>query len=130
MIYVTANEIMAINQRILGDASRLRDEQSLQSAATRPQMAAHYVGADLALQAALLIEGVATNHPFIDGNKRTAAITALLFLQANGYLLNYQQFGPDHPLDEFGDQILLLVVHQSSGEEMAGWIRAHLIPKP
>ena len=130
MIYLTFDEIVLINQRIVGVTSSLRDTNSLQSATTRPHMAAHYAGADLAQQASVLIEGIAGNHPFLDGNKRTAAVAALLFLHANGYRLYYQQFGPNQPVDEFGDQILHLVMHQITSDEMAAWIRTHLITLP
>ena len=57
----------------------------LESALARPVHYALYRDADLALQAAVLAHGVAENQAFIDGNKRTAELTALTFLDVNGY---------------------------------------------
>jgi prophage maintenance system killer protein len=67
MRYLTADEIWAMNGGILqreGSQSVLRDRGSLQAATTRPQIAAYYEGADLVTQAAVLITGIAMNHPF------------------------------------------------------------------
>jgi death-on-curing protein len=64
----------------------LRERGLLEGAVQRPQNAAYYAGADLIAQAALYMAGIALNHPFIDGNKRTGYIAGLTFLQINGYL--------------------------------------------
>ncbi len=57
----------------------------LESALARPQNAAAYENADVARQAASLFWGVAANHAFRDGNKRTAAVLLRSFLNLNGY---------------------------------------------
>ena len=54
----------------------------------RPQHAAYYANADIAEQAAFLLCGIAENQPFIDGNKRTALVVTLTFLELNGYLVD------------------------------------------
>lgn len=51
----------------------------------RPRMAAHYDGIDIIDQAALLIAAVALAHAFIDGNKRTALVCDVTFLERNEY---------------------------------------------
>lgn len=56
----------------------------LESAVLRPQMAAHYADADLPLQTALLAVGISQAQAFLDGNKRTAALAAIVFLHLNG----------------------------------------------
>jgi death-on-curing protein len=56
----------------------------LESAIARPETYAHYQDADLALQAAALAHGIAEGQQFIDGNKRTALIAMLVFLEING----------------------------------------------
>lgn len=57
----------------------------LESALARPRTYARYQGADLALQAAVLAEGIAEHQPFIEGNKRMAEATYREFLLLNGY---------------------------------------------
>ena len=92
-IYLTAGEVITFNQEILRrmGASRqiatfLRERGLLESAVQRPQNAAYYAGADLITQAALYMVGIALNHPFVDGNKRTGYISGMTFLQVNGFL--------------------------------------------
>jgi len=57
----------------------------LESALARPQNAAAYGGADIVRQAATLFWGVAANHAFRDGNKRTAVVMLRSFLNLNGF---------------------------------------------
>lgn len=93
IIYLTAGEVITFNQEILqrAGASRqiatfLRERGLLESAVQRPQNAAFYADADLITQAALYMVGIALNHPFVDGNKRTGYISGMTFLQVNGFL--------------------------------------------
>lgn len=70
----------------VGEAGdHLRDRSALESALARPRNYAHYEGADLALQAAVLAHGIAESQSFIDGNKRLALVAMLTFLEINGY---------------------------------------------
>jgi death on curing protein len=66
-------------------ADQLRNRAGLESALARPEAYAHYQEADLGLQAAVLAHGIAEGQYFIDGNKRTALITMLVFLEINGW---------------------------------------------
>jgi death-on-curing protein len=66
-------------------ADHLRSRDALEGALARPAHYAHYQQADLALQAAVLAPGIAETQPFIDGNKRTALVAMLTFLEINGY---------------------------------------------
>jgi death-on-curing protein len=63
----------------------LRDPGGLESAVLKPQMAAHYEGADVVRQAALLAVGISQAQAYVDGNKRTAYMAALVFLRVNGH---------------------------------------------
>jgi death-on-curing protein len=87
--YPTLAEVIAIHETVLrrlGEAPRpLRDEGLLESALTRPQMAAYYEGADIVRQAALLGTGISQAQAFLDGNKRTAFQTLDAFLWVNGW---------------------------------------------
>lgn len=83
--YITLEEVIEFNKLVTGEGGLLRDRAGLERAIMRPQTAAYYEDADIARQASLLIEGVAAIHAFIDGNKRTALLTGLTFLEVNGY---------------------------------------------
>ncbi len=103
-------------------------EEKLDSAIIRPYMAMHYEGADLPRQAALLISGIATAHAFVDGNKRTALITADTYLRRNGAQLKIAR------LLELAKQIELLLIHSQRGlsiaqaeDELTTWL-ANNIP--
>lgn len=75
-------EIHADQLRRYGGAAGIRDEGLLLSALARP-MGGYY--RDIIEEAAALWESLAMNHGFIDGNKRVAFASLLVFLQANGY---------------------------------------------
>jgi death-on-curing protein len=66
----------------------LLNEGALEGALNRPRMAAHYEDANLPTQTVLLLIGVALNHPFRDGNKRTALAVADTFLDQNGWIFS------------------------------------------
>jgi len=87
--YPTLAEVIAIHEKALrglGEAPRpLRHEGLLESALTRPQMAAYYEGADVVRQATLLGTGISKAQAFLDGNKRTAFATLDAFLWVNGW---------------------------------------------
>ncbi|MGI9486610.1 MAG: type II toxin-antitoxin system death-on-curing family toxin [Geminicoccaceae bacterium] len=70
-----------------GGASGLRDEGLLESALARAQNLHAYGETDLCTLATAYAVGIARNHPFIDGNKRTAFLTAYVFLRLNGRTL-------------------------------------------
>lgn len=70
-----------------GGGAGLRDAGSLESALDRPRNLLAYGSPDVAALAAALGHGIARNHPFIDGNKRTALVAVELFLDLNGQSL-------------------------------------------
>lgn len=71
-----------------GGPQGVRDEGALSSALARPQNLSAYEGcSDVAQLAAAYAFGLARSHPFADGNKRTAFVTAELFLTLNGHTL-------------------------------------------
>lgn len=81
--------VMALHEEHLaehGGKAGLRDAGLLDSALARPRHHLAYApAADAADLAACLAHGIARNHPFLDGNKRTALVTAELFLTLNGH---------------------------------------------
>jgi death on curing protein len=70
-----------------GGTQGLRDENALESALARAENKAHYGAPSVADLAAAYIFGIARNHAFVDGNKRTAIVAAGAFLIINGYRL-------------------------------------------
>lgn len=70
-----------------GGASGIRDEGLLESALARPQNLHAYGEGDLCALAAAYAFGIARNHPYVDGNKRTAFLAAFVFLKINGLVL-------------------------------------------
>lgn len=82
--------IHAVHDEQLGEhggAAGLRDAGLLESALARPMHLAVYGEADAASLAAAYGYGLAKNHPFVDGNKRTAFVAVELFLALNGWTL-------------------------------------------
>jgi len=79
--------VLALHEEHLaehGGATGLRERGLLQSALTRPLHLATYENPDLATLAAAYAYGITRNHPFLDGNKRTAFTVMELFLNLNG----------------------------------------------
>ncbi len=105
-----------------GGSLGIRDEGLLESALTRPQQKWYYEpDTDLATLAAAYALGIAKNHPFIDGNKRAALVAAYTFLAINDLEL-------EAPEPEAVNAILGTADGSLSEEDLASWIRSHLIP--
>ncbi|MER9420027.1 type II toxin-antitoxin system death-on-curing family toxin [Mesorhizobium sp. M0306] len=77
--------------RLHGGAAGIRDEGMLESALYRPQQREIYGEPDLCELASGYLFGIAKNHPFVDGNKRTAFAAADLFLYFNGLSIEAEQ---------------------------------------
>lgn len=74
-----------------GGAPGLRDAGLLESALNRPLQKMNYTDADVFELAAAYLFGLVKNHPFIDGNKRTAFLAADVFLALNGWSIEATQ---------------------------------------
>jgi len=84
-VYLTVGEVLQIHHQQIdnyGGAHGLRDTGLLESAVFRPQI---WYYNTIAEEAAALMESLANNHPFLDGNKRAAFAAAHIFLLINGY---------------------------------------------
>lgn len=98
----------------------LKDDQ-LESALARPRNAAVYEGADLARQAATLFWGLTSNHPFQDGNKRTAVVLLYAFLRANDHDLTLTD-------DALFEMALAVADARCTVEQVDEQIRRALVP--
>ena len=70
-----------------GGLAGIKDENALEAAIARPQHKANYADPDIYELAAAYLFGIARNHPFSDGNKRTAFLAAYAFLRIHGQQL-------------------------------------------
>lgn len=92
MYYLTSARILRINGKVLGGEPALRDWGFLDSAANRPMAAMFGEEAypTVTEKAAALLHSLVLNHPFVDGNKRTATAAMIQFLKKNGVRPNWQ----------------------------------------
>lgn len=124
MIWIDLALALAIHDRQVaehGGASGVRDANLLESALARPQQTSVYAEPepDLADLAAALAHGLARNHPFVDGNKRTAAVVCETFIELNGARLDAEDA-------ELFPRFLALADGRLSAEAFAAWLREHL----
>ncbi|MGN6496460.1 MAG: type II toxin-antitoxin system death-on-curing family toxin [Tsuneonella sp.] len=102
-----------------GGPAGVRDPGALESAMMRARNLAQYGEPDIAALAAAYAYGIARNHPFIDGNKRTAAVVSETFLVLNGHRLSASDA-------ELVVAFLALAAGELSEDELADWFRQHL----
>lgn len=122
--WLNADLILVIHHEQLaehGGASGIKDAGLLDSALTRPHNLLAYGEPDAAALAAAYAFGIARNHPFVDGNKRTAAVAAELFLDLNGYEMTATDA-------DVVVTILALAAGELPEDELAQWYRSHLRP--
>jgi death on curing protein len=124
-IWLPERLILAIQAEQLatyGGASGVRDAGLLSSALARPKNRWAYGDTDLTVLAASYGHGIAKNHPFIDGNKRTALLAIYVFLGLNGLKLTA-------PEAEAAVAILQLASGELSEAGLAAWIAANVQPR-
>jgi death on curing protein len=102
-----------------GGGEGVRDPGLMASALARPQNLAAYGEPDAASLAAAYAFGIARNHPFVDGNKRTAAVVSETFLMLNGFLLEATDA-------EVVVAFVALAAGELGEEELADWFREHM----
>ena len=104
-----------------GGAAGVRDIGMLESAMARPLNLVAYGDPDIADLAAAYAFGIARNHPFIDGNKRTAAVVSETFLAINGHALDCDDV-------ELVTTFLALAAGELTVEELTAWFRRNVVP--
>jgi death on curing protein len=102
-----------------GGAEGLRDMALLESALARPHHLVAYGSPDIAVLAACYAGGISRNHPFVDGNKRTAWLLAAMFLDLNGYDV-------DAEMADALQAMLALAAGTLAEEGFAAWLRERL----
>ncbi|MEX0959811.1 MAG: type II toxin-antitoxin system death-on-curing family toxin [Burkholderiales bacterium] len=120
-IWIDADVVLAVHDEQLaehGGSAGIRDGGLLESALARPKNLTAYGDPDFADLAASYGFGIARNHPFVDGNKRTAFVSTELFLRLNGYRL---------AADDQSCVLTMLAVAAGEIDEaaFADWLRRH-----
>jgi death on curing protein len=123
MIFLTIDEIIFIHKRVIerfGGIHGLRDMGLLEAAAARPQatFAGEFLYRDIYGMAAALGHSLLFNHPFIDGNKRTAFASMDLFLQRNMRIIVADD-------DACEAVIVSVLMHERDDHDLAMWLEAH-----
>jgi death on curing protein len=106
---------------LFGGADGIRDRGLLESALARPINKFAYGETELAVLAAAYGFGIARNHPFVDGNKRTALASMIVFLGLNSIDLDASQ-------EEATAIVLALAAGEISEEVLANWVAHHMKP--
>lgn len=122
MQYLSPEQVLYIHH-VLTEGAGLRDPGALQSAVARPRSGfgdEEFYGT-VSEKAAALLHSLLDNHPFVDGNKRTAITSAGLFLEYNGRAFT----ATNEELEQFTRSV---VTDDPTVDETARWIRAHSRP--
>lgn len=125
MKYLTPEQVLFIHSRLIdeiGGSHGVRDLGLLQSAVSRPKAALGYkdLYPDIFHKTAALMESLIKNHPFIDGNKRTAIASAGIFLRMNTYSLEATQ----KDLEQF---TINMAAGKISFHQAVKWFKTHSI---
>jgi len=108
--------------RVHGGLPGIRDKNALEFALARPlNRRAHDSGSDLEELAAAYGYGLATSHPFNDGNKRVSFLAMYVFLSVNGVEIEAAE-------TEVVDLMVAVASGQCSEENLADWLRSHVSP--
>jgi len=122
-VWIQKEAMLALHERSLalhGGASGVRDEGLLNSALARPRNLYLYDEVDdLSRLAAAYAVGIAANHPFIDGNKRVAFASLLVFLAINGKRLTADRVDATR-------RMFAVAAGEVGIDDLADWIAANL----
>lgn len=123
--WVSKEAALAAHERQLsehGGLPGIRDEGLLESALAKPQNVFFYSDSpvDMPRLAASYAYGLATNHPFLDGNKRTALVVSRLFLRLNGYNLVTSQ-------EDKYETIIALASGKLDEEKLTEWLQKNTV---
>ena len=124
-VWLSRQIVLAVHDEQLsehGGASGIRDEGLLERALARLLNRAGYGKPDTVEIAAVYAIAIARNHPFIDGNKRTAYVAMVLFLALNGMRL----------VPDYADAVittLTMAAGEVSEEAFVDWVRRNSVPK-
>ncbi len=122
--FLTVEEVIVIHDDLImqfGGPPGLRDIGALESAVLRPQMG-YYDG--LIEEAAALMESLAMNHPFVDGNKRVTFFATAAFLRLNGWYIDCDS------REAHSFFMGLFETNSFRFDELKSWLEEHVKPLP
>ena len=122
--FPTIDEVVDVHDDLIrefGGSMGLRDMGALESALWRPQMG-YYDG--LIEEAAAMLESLAMNHPFVDGNKRTAFASTEMFLGLNGSFIDCDSY------EAYRFFMGLFETNSFRFAELRSWLEEHVKPLP
>ena len=120
--YLTVADLLgmhAVLMKLYGGATGVRDPGALEAALFRPQTGYYH---DILAEAAALLESLAINHPFEDGNKRMAFAAADVFLRINGWRLKRA------PMQIHAEMIGMLESGTFDIAHLDPWLRSFAVP--
>ena len=124
MIWITADDVIQIHSRVIqrsGGMDGLRDRASLEAAVSAPMQS--FGGQDLypttVEKTARLGYGLASNHAFVDGNKRIGAMMTQLLLKWNGFQMSLRS-------GELADMFIAIADGSAKETDLLAWIQRHL----
>ena len=122
--FLSISQVLDIHQdeiNSFGGTSGVRDEGLLDSALAQPQatFCGELLHPTIGEQAAAYLYHLVMNHPFIDGNKRTAFAVMDTFITLNGYSLNLSE-------EEAYNLVIRVVQREISKEELSAFLKLHL----
>jgi death on curing protein len=127
-VWIDERDVLILHDRLLaldGGSSGVRSKALLGSALARPkQILAYGDSPDILDMAAAYTVGIVSNHPFVDGNKRTGFVVGVLFLEMNGYDFTA-------PEEEATQMILGLAAGTLKEAAFTAWLRSNagVVPK-
>ena len=124
MIWITADDVIQIHSRVIqrsGGMDGLRDRAGLEAAISAPMQS--FGGQDLypttVEKIARLGYGLASNHAFVDGNKRIGAMMTQLLLKWNGFQMSLRS-------GELADMFIAIADGSAEESDLLVWIQGHL----
>lgn len=120
-VYLTIAAVLAIHQLQIeeyGGVHGIRDQGLLESALFRPQVGYY---ADVTEEAAALMESLANNHPFFDGNKRVAFAATHTFLLMNGHDLDVE------PTEAYEFVMSSIANGEFRFAQILAWLKSHIV---
>jgi death on curing protein len=121
-IYLTVAEALEMHRQLIdefGGTHGLRDRGLLEAAVFRPQNGYYD---DLIHEAAALMESLATNHAFLDGNKRISFAATDTFLRVNGYYMDVEALAANRFINDS------LAKREFRIGQIRGWLKTHVRP--
>ena len=121
-IWIEEHEVLALHDHLLaleGGPPGVRSQALLESAVARPRQPQSYGDDPDIVVAASYAAGIIRNHPFADGNKRTAFLVSVLFLEMNG-----RRFVADEA--DATEAFLQLAAGRLEETAFANWLRANV----